>query len=199
MVWISLSLMTLTACDEPRTVRSPTASSPRRRKCSSQSAGGCRTHSQKCQRRNRDLSRCIGDHGHTRTLLDSFQGAASEAFVVHVAKAGFHEVTLRDMRTTELMVILRPPEIMHLAAAYTLTFEAAACESLPADVRRRTYTVSIEESDPFVPGFFRGALGGADFYPGYNALSVTVGQDRGLLMVFSWYSFQPMARGSPHL
>ena len=68
----------------------------------------------------------------------------------------------------------QPAARVVVEGAYTLTFIAdETCVLLPRDVRSRTYTAAVTQDRPQDIGtFFTAQLGGASFYPQYDAFFI---------------------------
>jgi hypothetical protein len=125
-----------------------------------------------------------------------FDRVTSQALSVRVTKSGFHPVTVDNLPSPQLQVRLLAVELLNLRAAYSITVEASGCEGIPAELRRRTYNVSIDSPQRYT-AVFTGNLGGATFYRGYGTLSVFVGNNTARVMIYSWDAFERWLEDQP--
>jgi len=125
-----------------------------------------------------------------------FDRVASQALSVRVTKSGFHPVTVNSLPSPQLQIRLLAVDLLNLHAAYSITVEASGCEGIPAELRRRTYSVSIGSPQRYT-AVFTGDLGGATFYRGYGTLSVLVGNNTAKVMIYSWDAFERWLEDQP--
>lgn len=125
-----------------------------------------------------------------------FERVTSQALGVRVTKSGFHPVTVNNPSSPQLQVRLLAADLLNLRAAYSMTVEASGCEGIPAELRRRTYHVSIGSPQRYT-AVFTGELGGATFYRGYGTLSVLVGKGTARVMIYSWDAFERWLEDQP--
>ncbi|HJU44527.1 MAG TPA: hypothetical protein VJ691_17000 [Vicinamibacterales bacterium] len=114
---------------------------------------------------------------------------------MRVTKSGFHTATISNPAAPQLQIRLVPVELFNLRAAYSITFEAAGCDAIPAGLRTRTYSLAVAPPHTASPAF-TGALQDAAFYRGYDTLFIMIGATA-RVMVYSWAAFEAWLEDQP--
>ena len=117
--------------------------------------------------------------------------SVAEPTTLRLTKAGYLPIFASADRDRPLIITISAEPSVLPPGEYLFTFTAAAaCTALPAAVRSRTYssTLNIWETPA---GAFSTALGGADFFPDLRTIS---GRNRGVIIEFSVYSLEAFTR-----
>jgi hypothetical protein len=120
--------------------------------------------------------------------------ASNDRVAVIVSKDGFESASLR-LRAGQTALYLRDLAVPDLDGRHTIVFIAdASCTQLPVSLKGRSYTAAVTQSASTsaslaAPSIFVGALSGADFYQGFEKLSITAVRDAVRFSVFSWDAF----------
>ena len=115
---------------------------------------------------------------------------SSDRVALTVSKDGYDTATVR-LRADQAVILLRDSAVANLEGRATLVFTAdASCTQLPASLRTRSYTAVVTPSTGPSPATFVGELNGADFYQGYDKMSLTAARDAVRFNIFSWDAFQ---------
>jgi Carboxypeptidase regulatory-like domain len=120
--------------------------------------------------------------------------APNDRVAVMVSKDGYTTESLR-LRSGQAVVYLKDLVVANLEGRQTIVFIAdASCTQLPASLRGRSYTAVVTQSTSTGallanPAIFVSALSGADFYQGYEKLSITAAHDAVRFNVFSWDAY----------
>jgi hypothetical protein len=126
--------------------------------------------------------------------------APSDRISLVVSKDGYATATVR-VRPGQTIIYLIDPTFASLEGRQTIVFTAdASCTQLPASLRGRSYTAVVTPSAgaPMAsPSTFVSALSGADFYAGYDKMSITGVRDAVRFNVFSWDAFNAWLEDDP--
>lgn len=120
--------------------------------------------------------------------------ASNERVGVMVSKDGYSSESLR-LRSGQSVVYLKDLTVANLEGRQTIVFVAdASCTQLPIALRGRTYTATVTQSTSTgaslaAPSIFVSELSGADFYQGFEKLSITAARDAVRFSVFSWDAY----------
>ena len=118
--------------------------------------------------------------------------ASSDRIAVIASKDGYNTATMR-LRAGQTVILLRDSAVANLEGRATIVLTAdASCTQLPASLRTRSYTAVVMPSTGAMmasPATFVGELNGADFYQGYNKMSLTAARDAVRFNIFSWDAF----------
>jgi Carboxypeptidase regulatory-like domain len=115
---------------------------------------------------------------------------SSDRVALTVSKDGYDTATVR-LRADQAVILLRDSAVANLEGRATLAFTAdASCTQLPASLRTRSYTAVVMPSTGPSPATFVGELNGADFYQGYDKMSLTAARDAVRFNIFSWDAFK---------
>jgi len=120
--------------------------------------------------------------------------ASNERVAVMVSKDGYSSESLR-LRSGQSVVYLKDLTVANLEGRQTIVFVAdASCTQLPIALRGRTYTATVTQSTSTgaslaAPSIFVSELSGADFYQGFEKLSITAARDAVRFSVFSWDAY----------
>jgi hypothetical protein len=120
--------------------------------------------------------------------------ATNDRVAVVVSKEGYETASVR-LRAGQTGLYLRDLAVADLEGRHTIVFVAdASCTQLPLSLRGRSYTAAVAQSTSTgaplsAPSLFVSALSGADFYQGFEKLSITAVRDAVRFSVFSWDAF----------
>jgi hypothetical protein len=117
--------------------------------------------------------------------------SVTEPTTLRLSKAGYLPTLTQAERDRPLIVTISAEPSVLPPGEYSLTFTAAAaCTALPASVRSRTYTATLNIWETTI-GTFSTVLRGADFFPDLRTIS---GRNRGVVIEFSVYSLEASIR-----
>lgn len=117
--------------------------------------------------------------------------SVAEPVTLRVSKAGYLPTIAQAGRDRAIIVTISAEPAFLPPGEYSITFTtAAACTALPASVRSRTYSSTLNVWET-MSGAFSTVLREADFFPDLRTIS---GRNRGVIIEFSVYSAEAFRR-----